>query len=367
MKTLDQVDADVAQVKTIATGIDAKAEKRIPVDAANTPGDDTNTFIVSQPGSYYLTGNITGAAGKNGISVQADDVTLDLNGFALIGGGVSMVRGVDVPAAQINFCIRNGSVRGWTNGGVRAEAASGIAEKLRVANNTTGYGLAMGNGSTIRDCEVSGNTTGIYAPDRTSVVNCVSTINTGAGMICTNYVTIINCTASRNGGIGISLEGNDTVSRCTVSRNDGGGIVESSGGSNISECTAAVNTGHGIAVGTGSVVQNCSAHANTGNGISAANACYLTGNKCDANSTGILINAPGGQGGMQNRVDGNSCTNNSGFGIFVNGLSNLIIRNYAAANPSGNYSISGAALNKTGPIVTSNGTISSTSPWANFE
>ena len=42
MKTLDQV------------------EPRTPVSAATTPGDATALYVISQPGSYYLTGNITG-------------------------------------------------------------------------------------------------------------------------------------------------------------------------------------------------------------------------------------------------------------------------------------------------------------------
>ena len=33
-----------------------QAEARIIVNATNTPGDATTTFIISQPGSYYLTG-----------------------------------------------------------------------------------------------------------------------------------------------------------------------------------------------------------------------------------------------------------------------------------------------------------------------
>lgn len=348
MKTLEQVEA------------------RTIVNAANTPGDGTNTFIISQPGSYYLTGNITGVAGKHGISVQADDVTLDLNGFALISGGSGTVRGVNVPAARINFCVRNGSVRGWSDGGVRGDAATGTAEKLRVANNAGGYGLAMGNGSSIRDCEASGNAIGFYAPDRTSITNCISTVNTGTGILCTNYVTVLDCTVSRNGGVGIQIGGNSTVLRSTVSRNDLGGIAESGGGSNISECAVMTNLGDGVAVGTGTAVQNCTARSNTGSGITAMQSCYLSGNKCDANGTGIAVTAVGGSGGTQNRVDGNSCTNN-GVGISINGLLNLIVRNYAAGNSTQNYSISAVTLNKTGPIVTSTGTISSTSPWANFE
>ena len=53
MKTLDQVEA------------------RIPIDATNTPGDATSSFKIIAPGSYYLTGNVTGESGKNGLSVAA--------------------------------------------------------------------------------------------------------------------------------------------------------------------------------------------------------------------------------------------------------------------------------------------------------
>src|SRR6478735_9079698 len=134
MKTLDQIEA------------------RKIVNATNTPGDTANTFIISAPGSYYLVANLLGESGKNGISVQADDVTLDLNGFAVISGGGASARGVNMPTARSNFCIRNGSVRGWSGGGVRGDAATGTAEKLLLANNVGGIGLAMGNGSIIRDC-----------------------------------------------------------------------------------------------------------------------------------------------------------------------------------------------------------------------
>src|SRR5580698_3192796 len=67
MKSLDQVEA------------------RTIVDAANTPGDASDLFIISQPGSYYLTANLAGASGKNGIEITTNNVTLDLNGFSLQG------------------------------------------------------------------------------------------------------------------------------------------------------------------------------------------------------------------------------------------------------------------------------------------
>ena len=65
MKTLDQIDS--------------KLEKRTPIEAL--------PFTISAPGSYYVTGNLTGVAGQHGITIDADNVTLDLGGFELVGPG----------------------------------------------------------------------------------------------------------------------------------------------------------------------------------------------------------------------------------------------------------------------------------------
>lgn len=86
------------------------------VNAANTPGDAAITFIINAPGSYYLTAKSDRRGGKHGVSIQANDVTLDRNGFALISGGGAGLRGVDTPAQINNLSIRNGSVRGWRIG-----------------------------------------------------------------------------------------------------------------------------------------------------------------------------------------------------------------------------------------------------------
>src|SRR5712692_225180 len=60
-------------------------EPRTPISALPFP-------IVS-PGSYYLTTNLTGIAGTNGITIAASDVTLDLSGFAL-GGVIGSQAGI---------------------------------------------------------------------------------------------------------------------------------------------------------------------------------------------------------------------------------------------------------------------------------
>src|SRR5947209_20108261 len=65
MQTLDQLDgklnqtkAKLDQISNKADTLDAKSEKRIPIDSTNAPGDANYEFTISQPGSYYATGNI---------------------------------------------------------------------------------------------------------------------------------------------------------------------------------------------------------------------------------------------------------------------------------------------------------------------
>ena len=352
MKTLDQVEA------------------RTIVNAANTPGDATNTFIISAPGSYYFTGNITGDTGKHGISVQSDDVTLDLNGFALISGGGGAFRGINVPAAQTKLCVRNGSVRGWTDGGVRVEAAVSLAEKLLLVNNTAATGLHVGNGSMIKDCVASGNGTGFFADDRTHIINCISTENTGVGFNCLSYVTLIDCTAGRNfGNAGIVVQGSCTVIRCNASRNilSGNGITAGPG-CTIADCTAGANGNNGIFAGTGSTVRGCTAQVNLSDGIAVTSYCHVTGNTCVQNGghgiEGILSPA------AANRIEGNSCSANAGYGIKSSCQNcDYIMRNTCVGNGGAPSGIASTDYNpKVGSYfgVFSTPGAASPSPWANF-
>src|SRR5450432_439228 len=62
--------------------LDQIASTGIAINATNTPGDANNHFIINQPGSYYLTGNLS-VSEPTGIAVEAADVTIDLNGFEI--------------------------------------------------------------------------------------------------------------------------------------------------------------------------------------------------------------------------------------------------------------------------------------------
>ena len=73
MKSLSDIDTRVVTV----------GERRI--DVLTLTGDANNQYIIGVQGSYYLSGKITGVSGKNGISIQTTNVSLDLNGFQVQG------------------------------------------------------------------------------------------------------------------------------------------------------------------------------------------------------------------------------------------------------------------------------------------
>ena len=142
MKTLDQV------------------EPRTPIDATHTPGDADSLFKITQPGSYYLTANVTGVNAKYGVEIAASGVTLDLNGFDLVGVPGSLDGVAVTPLNAVNINVRNGSVRSWGGYGINlldaATSATNVADI--VASQNAGGGISMGFGGTITRCTCYNNT-----------------------------------------------------------------------------------------------------------------------------------------------------------------------------------------------------------------
>lgn len=298
MKSLDQVEA------------------RIPINGTTTPGDDNYHFVISQPGSYYLTGNLN-VTRPNGIDVRAAGVTLDLNGFRIVRTAGSGGNGVDVQDAADRCKVRNGTLAGFTIGLNGRSGAEG--------------GAATGDGWEVTSCR-----------------------------------------AHANGGAGILAGFGCTVSRCTAYDNGGVGIFARRG--QISHCTAAENGGDGIQTGVATSVIANTATANAGNGIHVNSNCLVQGNTCDLNGeggdgAGIYMSAGG------NRIEGNNVTFND-RGIHAFGGGNLIIKNSARGNTI-EYKM--ADNNRYGQIVDTRpvaapafegpeagSTINTFDPWANF-
>ncbi len=333
-----------------------EVEPRIAINATNTPGDADSLFKITQPGSYYLIGNITGVVGKHGVEIAASGVTLDLNGFDLVGvPAMGAFDGVNVTVGSLtNITVINGSVRDWGGDGV--DLRTGNATNCRIdgvlASGNAGNGIRTGPSCMISNCSAStSGSNGFSTGSGCAVSNCLATSNTGFGIITSNGCTVSNCSATSNTATGIV-----TDIGCT-----------------ITNCSAYLNTGRGISVTSGCTVMNCTARTNTLDGIACSLGCVIRGNTCSGNGNGdsgagILAAS------ADNRIEGNNCTA-ADYGIKVDQSVNLVFGNSCRANTTANYSI--AAGNTVGVIIippasgaingnSGAGGMGTTDPWANF-
>ena len=348
-----------------------------------SPRQRQSVFVISQPGSYCLANNIIGVAGKNGITINADNVTLDLDGFGMVGAGGSL-SGILINN-HLHIVIRNGSIRGWGSHGVDGtNGALARIEDLRAAANG-GNGLIINSGSQVSNCVAGQNTgDGIAVSNDVLVTGCVSSFNGGNGFglgtACTikscltfgkkgagittggvNYLTVIDCNAHTNSGGGIAARARAFITSSTA---EGNGVVGISVGasSTVSNCHASGNTGDGIVASDGSAVTGCTVSANAGDGIEVDNRCRLDGNTCEGNGTGRVGGAGIHATARSNRIDGNTATRND-RGIDVDAGGNLVVRNDTSLNTT-NYDI---VAGNTNANVESPGTnFVLDRPWANF-
>jgi len=113
-----------------------------------TPGDTPGFPVtLSLPGSYRLAGNLTVPdANTNAIIIAADHVTLDLNGFAILGptdcsGGIQHCAntgsgmGISTDTDRLNITIRNGTVKGMGRRGVFLTGDSHLVEYVHASDN----------------------------------------------------------------------------------------------------------------------------------------------------------------------------------------------------------------------------------------
>jgi parallel beta-helix repeat protein len=315
----------------------SEVEPRTAVNLANTPGDNDaspSLFKITQPGSYYLTGNITGVAGKHGIEITSSGVTLDLNGFDLVGvAGMGAFDGVSATASSLtNIAVLNGSVRNWGDEGVD-------------------LGTVTTNATRVERIAASGNA--------------------GNGVLVGDTGTISACAAYSNVGSGMSLGNGCVLKDSVASFNQGNGIVAVAA-CFIQGCSSNQNGQAGISAGTGATVAHCVTRFNGLDGISAVSACLLQNNTSGNNGvggTGAGIRVTGGD----NRLEGNNCTL-SDIGIDLGAAGNIVVRNTCSGNTSnwsvvaGNFAlVISATPSSAGFSGNSGGTaLGSTDPNANF-
>ena len=179
-----------------------QVEPRIPITSV--------PLTITQSGSYYLTGNLQITAGDNtAISIQANDVTLDLMGYRLKGSGGAISEIGVLIDGHSNVEVRNGIIEGFSGSAVNSQAGSVGCRltNLRVSNGFLNGLAIFGTGHVVDGCVVSGYDAGIYASE-----GCIITNN----IICNNKTGIAfatgNCYIHGN-----MLFGNTTANMATCS------------------------------------------------------------------------------------------------------------------------------------------------------
>ena len=265
MKTLDQIEPRTAITNTVSA------------------------VTIAQPGSYYLTGNLTVSSG-DAITIATNGVKLDLNGFTIASTAPSATgMGIAINGGLRNLTIANGFIQGGvTNNGSGVYGGSGFQQGInspgvspvnalvsRVSVSGclfTGIGLGTGDSTVVESCTVRtmggvgilastvkssvavdcgniaiagdqvsdcrGKTTGIFpGVNATTANNCVGSSVSGNGL---NATTANNCVGSSTGGIGLNAS---TASNCVGSSSSGTGLFATDVATG---CRGSSSTGTGL-------------------------------------------------------------------------------------------------------------------------
>ncbi len=256
-----------------------------PTDRVTLNGQEVEPpFTITKSGSYVLTSDIRDCLPcddlpTDGIIIDADDVTLDMNGFALVGAPGNSLSGIVVRQGRTNVVIKNGVVRDWDDHGIDASAGRNARiDDMRVSDNGQN-GILVGFGGVVRLSTVSTNDgQGIVVAPGSVVDRCVATENGSDGIVAIPTAvpsgsTISGSSARFNGGSGILAGDGTTITDCTSDQNAGHGI--STGlGCTIRGNTVATNAGSGILTFE-SLVQSNTSSFNTGANISATNSTVI--------------------------------------------------------------------------------------------
>jgi parallel beta-helix repeat protein len=271
-------------------------------------------FEITTPGAYYVTGNLKGVSAKDGITISADNVTIDLSGFSLTGGADTLAA-IKVSASFQGITVTHGSIIGWQKGIAATTAARARFENLSISS-CTGNGLESGAATTIIQCDVSGTGgDGVNVGASSAIRESTAARATGNGIVVGINSVVGRCNVISN-TVGIVTSHFGVVESCQAFFNRGAGIAGLNG-CRYTDCTAGGNSAGGITAGDQTQLNNCAAVNNAGNGVLTANMSQLEGVKSSGNSgSGIVL-------GIDCSAHACSVSNNGAVGINANQAAHL--------------------------------------------
>jgi hypothetical protein len=216
----------------------AEVQPRTPVQSL--PGNADGLYVITQPGSYYLTGNIAASTvNQSAIRVMANDVTIDLCGFEIDGAGTAMA-GIDAhqdTGAIAGLSVRNGSLANFWHAGINASGVTScLFESVRVREPGGGICIQTGPSSVVHGCTVQGGDLGVYAEQGTHVEDCAINAPAYDGLYVLQGCSITRCDVYAAGDYGIAaFQGDCSITDCVV-RGGNKGIRTGGGGNRVERC-----------------------------------------------------------------------------------------------------------------------------------
>lgn len=397
---------------TLGTGVLTQAQGPLQPDSGpaetmksldqiepRTPIDEL-PYTITESGSYIVTENLN--TGLNGITVEADSVTIDLQGHTLAGSGGNI--GVIVFGQGVE--VRNGTIQGFETGLLLVGQSYNRFEDLAIKDNSEDGVLIIAdgdeaNGNVLSRLRVSGN-----GSDGISIQAAAGTVNGNM---------IVNSIISDNEQAGIHLLGDaglasgNIIRDCVVSGSGFRGVNLSSeeggqcNGNVVSGLNIFDNINDGLRIAAsgsdseavGNFVRDNQIMRNSNIGLSVQGILggHANGNKllsnhiAENNSFGIYLNASGAAGTAEGnlirdsfivengndgirlfggtegtRIEGNTVAGH-GTGFTIGSTSAFVFRNVSIYNTS---SFSFSSGNLVAPIVVWSGEQTNPNAWANF-
>ena len=299
-----------AQGSLTPPGTPAPTMKSLDQIEARTPITNTASLVtISQPGSYYLTANLTVSTG-DGIDINTNDVTLDLNGFTIRSTAASATgTGILLNNGWTDITIGNGHIRGGgTNNSSGVFSGGGFTYGIKTSG-------AVPENVQVSRISVSGcRFDGISLSGQNSTVVEACTVRTVGGFGILGS-TINSCSAFDCGNTAIY---GDEVSDC---RGQSSGVGDGVEGTIALNCYGTSIGSHGV---TATTAQNCYGSSSTSWGVDAITAlnCYGVSTSDDGIDSTTAQNCYGASSGNGNGLyasftaSGSIGYSSSGIGLY---------------------------------------------------
>jgi hypothetical protein len=189
-----------------------------------TPGDTPGFPVtITTPGSYRLSGDLVVPAGAHGIVILTDDVTIDLNGFAISGPSAPLAstRGIYAATAQRRITVLNGRVSNFGYG-ILLTGPHGHIQRI-VATGNVQDGIYAGYQGIVLDCTSMKNGSGISMVQGGVVRGNTVADNQAQGVWVVGSSLVVGNSVRSNGAAGLQLDALSGYADNVLTGNNSGG------------------------------------------------------------------------------------------------------------------------------------------------